>query len=76
MSTERDNRDYVAEAERLASLSVADQRAVIALHRSVAGNPKVPKQERRAGLARATALEGLLGLTAKKPKRISRRHGT
>ena len=49
--------EYRAEAERLALLSPADQREVIALHRSVAGNPELPKADRRAAAERADALE-------------------
>ena len=37
---------YRAEAERLALLPVEDQREIIALHRSTAGNTKAPKRER------------------------------
>lgn len=55
-----------AEAERLALASKDDQRAVIALHRSVANNPKAPKAERLESRRKAAALETLLGL--KKPK--------
>jgi hypothetical protein len=65
--------EYRLEAERLALLPVADQREIIALHRSVASNPKVPKRERQAGLERAAALEKLLGIAQKKPKTISRK---
>jgi hypothetical protein len=61
--------EYRAEAERLALLSVADRREIIALHRSVARNPKVPKREREAGLKRAAALERLLGLGRPKRKK-------
>ena len=60
--------EYREEAERLALLPKADQREIIALHRSVAANPKVPKRERDSGKARADALERLLGLAKKKPK--------
>jgi hypothetical protein len=60
--------EYREEAERLAKLPRADQREIIALHRSVANNPKVPKRERQAGLERAAALERLLRL-AKKPRK-------
>jgi hypothetical protein len=61
--------EYREEAERLARLPVADQREIIALHRSVADNPRVPKRERQAGLERAAALERLLGLAKKKRRR-------
>jgi hypothetical protein len=49
--------EYKAEAERLSLLPPADQREIIALHRSVAGNPKLPKVDRRAAAERADALE-------------------
>lgn len=55
--TAEQEREYREEAERLARLPVADQREIIALHRSVASNPKVPKRDRQAGLERADALE-------------------
>jgi hypothetical protein len=54
--------EYREEANRLAQLPRADQREIIALHRSIASNPKVPKAERQAGLERAEALERFLGL--------------
>jgi hypothetical protein len=50
-------REYREEAERLARLPREDQREVIALHRSVADNPNVPKEDRRAARERAEALE-------------------
>jgi hypothetical protein len=46
-----------AEAERLALLPAADQREIIALHRSVADNPKARKRDRDAARERADALE-------------------
>jgi hypothetical protein len=49
--------EYRAEAERLALLPPADRREVIALHRSVADNPLLPKADRRAAADRADALE-------------------
>lgn len=61
--------EHQEEAERLALLPRADQREIIALYRSIAKNPKVPKAERQAGLIRATALERLLKLTPKKKKK-------
>jgi len=57
------------EAERLALLPVEDQREIIALHRSLARNSKVPKREREAGKERADALERLLGLAKKKGRK-------
>jgi hypothetical protein len=68
--------EYRDEAARLALLPVADQQEIIALHRSVASKPKVPKRERQAGMERAAALEKLLGLARKRPKRISRNNKT
>jgi hypothetical protein len=64
---DRENQ-YAAEAEQLAKLPVQDQRQIIALHRSVASKPKVPKRERELGRERADALERLLGLAKKKRK--------
>jgi hypothetical protein len=52
-----EEQDYRAEAERLALLPVADQREIIALHRSVADNAKVPKRDRETARQRADALE-------------------
>jgi hypothetical protein len=61
--------EYRQEAERLARLPVEEQREIIALHRSIAGNPKVPKREREAGRERADALERLLGLAKKRRRK-------
>jgi hypothetical protein len=63
--------EYRAEAERLALASREDQKAIIALHRSVADNPKVRKADREAARERADALERLLGLTPKRRKKKS-----
>jgi hypothetical protein len=52
--------EHHAEAKRLAKLPREDQRAVIALHRSVADNPKVPKRDRDLARERAETLERLL----------------
>ena len=52
--------EYRDEAERLALLPVADQRAIIALHRSVAADSKVPKRDRDMARERADALESHL----------------
>ena len=49
--------EYREEAERLALLSVEDQREIIAMHRSTANNPKAPKREREITRERADALE-------------------
>jgi hypothetical protein len=49
--------DDRTEAERLALLPVSDQQEIIALHRSVANNPKVPKRDRQAAADRADTLE-------------------
>ena len=48
--------EHRAEAERLALLPVEDQQEILALHRSVADNPKVPKKDRQAARERAAAL--------------------
>lgn len=60
--------EHREEAKRLALLPRADQREIIAMYRTVANNPKVPKRERQAGLERAAALERFLGLVKKKRK--------
>jgi DNA-binding phage protein len=56
-----------AEAERLALLPRDEQRRIIELYRDVARGKGVPAVERKAGLARADALEKLLKLKPKKP---------
>jgi hypothetical protein len=48
--------EHREEAERLARLPLADQNEILALHRSVADNPKVPKKDREAARARVDAL--------------------
>jgi hypothetical protein len=58
---------YRKEAERLALLPVEDQREIVALHKAVAENAKLPKEERESGRQRAEALERFLGLQ-KKPR--------
>lgn len=55
--TAEGERQHREEAERLALLPDAEQRAAIAMHRSVAGNPKVPKRDRELARERAEALE-------------------
>lgn len=61
--------EHRREAERLALLPIADQNWIIALHRALAGNPKVPKRERQAGMERADALERHLRRLRKKKKK-------
>jgi hypothetical protein len=58
-SSVADNREqaFLEEAERLAQLPIEDQEQILAMHREIAGNPKVPKRERQAGLERVKALE-------------------
>jgi hypothetical protein len=55
--------EYREEAERLALLPKAEQRAIVAWHKAIADDPKVKKSDRQAASARARALEKLLGLT-------------
>ncbi len=50
-------REYAAEAERLALLPLYDQREIIALHRSVADNPKLAMRHRDEARERADSLE-------------------
>jgi len=60
--------DALAEAERLALLQPDQQRGIIALHRSVANNPKVPKADRELARRRADLLTKFLRqLNRKKP---------
>jgi hypothetical protein len=58
--------EYREEAARLGQLPKEDQREIIALHRSVADNPKVRKADREAARERADALEKFLGLAPKR----------
>ena len=68
MTPDRAN-EHKDEADRLALLPVADQRAIIAMHRADAANPKVPRRDREYAAERAKALARFLGLTGKrKPK--------
>jgi hypothetical protein len=57
MADDTNEREYAAEAERLALLPIADQKEIIALHRSIVGNPKVPKADRATAKERADSLE-------------------
>ncbi|HLN30745.1 MAG TPA: hypothetical protein VK395_23600 [Gemmataceae bacterium] len=61
MSDKREQ-EHREEAERLALLPKADQREIIALHRSVAEDAKVSKANRQKARERAEALERLLRL--------------
>jgi len=63
--------EHREEAARLAELPVEDQRRIIAMHRTDASNPKVPKRDREFARQRADALEGFLGLARKAKKRRS-----
>ena len=64
--TPAQEQEHRQEAERLAALPVADQRAIIAMHKADANNPKVPKRDREYAAERAKNLARLLGLTGKK----------
>jgi hypothetical protein len=66
MSNPSKDEEFRQEAARLAMLPKADQRAVIALHRSVANDPGVSEANRTEARKRANALEMLLGLKPKK----------
>jgi hypothetical protein len=68
MMTPEKEQEYREEAERLAQLTRDDQKSIIALHRSIASNPKVPKAERQAGRERADALERYLNRLARRKK--------
>lgn len=54
------------EAERLATLTVEDQRAFVAMLQNDAKNPEVPKRDRDFSRERANALERLLKLKKRK----------
>jgi hypothetical protein len=49
--------EHREEAERLAELPRDEQRAILAIYRECAQNPKTPEHEREAGQARVEALE-------------------
>ena len=57
---------YLDEAERLAKLPPDDRKAVIAVHRAVASNRKVPAADRKDARDRADALEWHLRRLARK----------
>jgi hypothetical protein len=69
VNPEEQDKEWREEAERLALLPKADQREIIALHRSVADNPKVRKADREAAAQRADALEKHLGLRPKRKRK-------
>jgi hypothetical protein len=58
--------EFRQEAERLAKLPIADQRAIIALHWSVAKDVGVSEGNRKLARQRAKALERLLKIKATK----------
>jgi hypothetical protein len=60
--TPEQEQDYREEARQLRQVGRKTQREIIALHRSVAADPKVKKGDRDAARRRADALERLLGL--------------
>jgi hypothetical protein len=73
MSPEKD-RLYLEEATRLSQLGREEQKKVLALHQSVADNPKVPKDARREARERIAALERhlqCLRRARRKPLKIS-----
>ena len=61
--------EWRVEAERLALLAVADQEAILALHRSVAEDAKVSKANRQEARERLEALERFLKLKPKERPR-------
>lgn len=67
--TDEKTHEYRDEAERLALLPVADQRAILAMHEADAKNPKVPKRDREYAAERAKALAQMLGLTRRRAKK-------
>jgi hypothetical protein len=52
--------EHRREAERLALLPIEDQKAIIALHRSVADDKEVSESDRKKARERAAALTRLL----------------
>ena len=67
--TPEKEQEYREEAERLAELPAADQKEIIALHRSVADDAKVPKRDRDLARERADVLERHLRRLNRKKKR-------
>ena len=67
--------EHREEADGWPSSPRDQQKAIIAMHRDIARNPKVPEAEREAGRERADALEKHLKRLArrKKPKRNCKR---
>ena len=63
--TDEQEKEWREEAKRLKAVSRKDQRLIIAIHRSIADDPKVPKADRDDARERADALEKFLGLTKK-----------
>jgi hypothetical protein len=63
--------EHREEADRLALLSREEQRAIIAWHREIAGNPKVRKADRDEARERADALARFLRI--KLPKNPSQK---
>jgi len=52
----RPDLELLAEAERLAQLAPADREAIIAWHRDIAADPKVPRAHRQRARRRADFL--------------------
>ncbi len=69
MSEKHKQLEYRQEAERLAELPVADQRAILALHQAIAADKRVSKANREEARQRADSLEKLLGLKPKTKKK-------
>jgi hypothetical protein len=53
----------------LATLPVADQRAIIAMHKADASNLEVPESDREYAAKRAKILTRLMGLNATKKRK-------
>jgi hypothetical protein len=67
MSTSDDElNEWRAEAKRLREIDRAEQRLVVADHRKIADNLKVPKEDRDQARRHADALERLLRLTPRR----------
>lgn len=64
--TEQHEQEFREEAERLATIPVVDQRAVLAIYRECAENKKLTREDRTWNKARVEAVERHL-------KRLNRR---
>lgn len=64
--TDEQMEEWRQEAERLKLVDRQTQRQIIAMHRQIAANSKIPKRDREHARQRADALEKFLGLAKRK----------